>query len=110
MRHGPACLWELCWSAPAWKKTLVRSSSKELKSEIARPRVYETLAPNRVYRVCGAAWAGETEVTGIALSTDGGQTWVEAEFLDPAQRHAWRRWQFAWRTPQKPGRYRLLAR
>jgi len=45
----------------------------KLKSEIARPSVYETLAPNQVYTVSGAAWAGETEVTEIAVSTDGGQ-------------------------------------
>jgi len=81
-----------------------------LKSEIARPRVYETLAPDQVCTVFGAAWAGETEVTGIALSTDGGQTWAEAEFLDPAQRYAWRRWRFAWLTPKKPGAYTLMAR
>jgi len=82
----------------------------KLKSEIARPRVYETLAPNQVYTVSGAAWAGETEVTEVAVSTDGGQTWAEAEFLDPAQRHAWRRWKFDWLTPKKPGQYILLAR
>jgi DMSO/TMAO reductase YedYZ molybdopterin-dependent catalytic subunit len=82
----------------------------KLKSEIARPRVYETLAANQAYTVFGAAWAGETEVTGVAVSTDGGQTWAEAEFLDPAQRHAWRRWRFDWLTPKKPGRYTLLAR
>src|SRR6266849_4687870 len=82
----------------------------KLKSEIVRPRVYETLAPNQVYTVFGAAWVGETDVTGIAVSTDGGQNWAEAEFLDPAQRHAWRRWKFAWLTPTKPGRYTLLAR
>ncbi len=82
----------------------------KLKSEIARPRVYETVAPNQVYVVCGAAWAGETDVAGVAVSTDGGQTWGEAEFLDPVRRHAWRRWKFAWLTPKKPGRYTLLAR
>jgi DMSO/TMAO reductase YedYZ molybdopterin-dependent catalytic subunit len=82
----------------------------KLKSEIARPSVYETLAPNQVYTVSGAAWAGETEVTEIAVSTDGGQTWAKAEFLDPVQRHAWRRWKFAWLTPKKPGQYTLLAR
>ena len=48
-----------------------------LKSEITRPRVYETLAPDQVYTVSGAAWAGETEVIGIAVSTDGGRTWAE---------------------------------
>jgi DMSO/TMAO reductase YedYZ molybdopterin-dependent catalytic subunit len=82
----------------------------KLKSEIARPRVYETLAPNQQYTVSGAAWAGETDVTGISVSTDGGQSWAEAEFLDPVQRHAWRRWKLDWLTPKKPGRYTLLAR
>jgi DMSO/TMAO reductase YedYZ molybdopterin-dependent catalytic subunit len=51
-----------------------------------------TLAPNRIYPVWGAAWAGKTDVTGIAVSIDGGQTGSEAEFLDPVRRHAWRRW------------------
>src|SRR5713101_5470045 len=81
-----------------------------LKSEIARPAVYETLEPNQLYRVSGAAWAGETEVTEIAISTDGGQTWAAAEFLDPVQRHTWGRWRFGWHTPSKPGQYTLLAR
>jgi DMSO/TMAO reductase YedYZ molybdopterin-dependent catalytic subunit len=54
----------------------VRRALGEVKptSEIARPRVYETLAPNLSYTVSGVAWAGETEVTGISVSTDGGQT------------------------------------
>jgi DMSO/TMAO reductase YedYZ molybdopterin-dependent catalytic subunit len=82
----------------------------KLKSEIARPRVYETLAPNQVYTVFGAAWAGETEVTGVAVSTDGGKTWAEAEFLDPARRHAWRRWRYDWLTPKEPGPRTLMAR
>src|SRR5437588_7873308 len=51
----------------------------QLKSEIARPRVYETVIPNRIYTVFGAAWAGETDVTEIAVSTDGGRTWAEAD-------------------------------
>ena len=82
----------------------------KLKSEIARPRVYETLVPNQVYTIFGAAWAGETDVTEIAVSTDGGQTWADAQFLDPIQCHAWRRWKFGWLTPKKPGQYTLLAR
>jgi DMSO/TMAO reductase YedYZ molybdopterin-dependent catalytic subunit len=82
----------------------------KVKSEIARPRVYEHVTPNQVYTVTGAAWAGETGVTGVEVSTDGGQTWAEAQFLDPVQRHAWRRWKFDWLTPGKPGRFTLLAR
>jgi Mo-co oxidoreductase dimerisation domain len=82
----------------------------KLKSQIARPRVYETLPPNCLYTVYGAAWAGETDVIEIEVSTDGGQTWAGAEFLDPVRRHAWRRWKFDWLTPAKPGQYTLLAR
>jgi DMSO/TMAO reductase YedYZ molybdopterin-dependent catalytic subunit len=82
----------------------------QLKSQIARPRVYETLAPNRIYTISGAAWAGETDAIEIAVSTDGGQTWFEAEFIDPVRRHAWRRWKLDWLTPNEPGQYTLLAR
>jgi DMSO/TMAO reductase YedYZ molybdopterin-dependent catalytic subunit len=82
----------------------------QIKSEIARPRVYETLAPNRIYTVSGAAWAGETDVTEIAVSTDRGRSWADAEFLDSVRRHAWRRWKFDWLTPKEPGQYILLAR
>jgi DMSO/TMAO reductase YedYZ molybdopterin-dependent catalytic subunit len=82
----------------------------KLKSEIARPRVYERLAANQTYAVVGAAWAGETDVAEIAVSTDGGGTWTKAEFLDPANRYAWRRWKFDWLTPKQPGQYTLLAR
>ncbi len=82
----------------------------KLKSEITRPRVYETVVPNQTYMVFGVAWAGETDVAEISVSTDGGETWAEAEFLDPVQRYAWRRWKFDWLTPKEPGRYTLLAR
>lgn len=82
----------------------------KLKSEIARPAVYETLEPGQLYTVRGAAWTGESDVTEIAVSTDGGRTWAEAEFLDPIQRHTWRRWKFEWLTPTTPGQYTLMAR
>ena len=82
----------------------------KLKSEIVRPRIYATLTPHQQYAIFGAAWAGETEVTGIEVSTDGGQTWEDAEFLDAAERFAWRRWKFDWLTPKKSGRYTLLSR
>jgi DMSO/TMAO reductase YedYZ molybdopterin-dependent catalytic subunit len=82
----------------------------KVKSEIARPRAYERLVPNRIYAVFGAAWAGESDVMEIAVSTVNGQTWAWAKILDPVRRHAWRRWKFDWLTPKKPGQYTLLAR
>jgi len=81
-----------------------------VKSAIARPQVYETLSPCQECVVFGAAWAGETDVMEITVSTDGGDTWTAARFLDQVRRHAWRRWTFNWLTPRKPGTYTLLAR
>jgi len=98
------------WDYPDGTPVRRALGEMKLKSEIARPVVYETLAPNQLYRVSGAAWTGESEVTEVAVSTDGGHTWGRAEFIDPAQRHAWRRWKFDWVTPRKPGQYTLLAR
>jgi DMSO/TMAO reductase YedYZ molybdopterin-dependent catalytic subunit len=90
----------------------VRRPLREMlvKSEIAQPRVYDTVAPNQAYTVLGAAWTGETEVTAVEVSTDGGETWAHAQFLDAARPHAWRRWKCEWRTPSKPGRYTLMSR
>src|SRR5258707_13225572 len=98
------------WASMDGKPVRRPLGEMKLKSEIARPRVYETLVPNRIYTVSGAAWAGETDVTEVAVSTDGGRTWAEAEFLDPVRRHAWRRWKLDWLTPKNPGQYTLLAR
>jgi DMSO/TMAO reductase YedYZ molybdopterin-dependent catalytic subunit len=82
----------------------------KLKSQIARPRVYERLEPNRPYTIFGAAWAGDTNVAEIWISLDGGASWVRGDFLDPINPHAWRRWKYEWITPAQPGRYTLLAR
>jgi DMSO/TMAO reductase YedYZ molybdopterin-dependent catalytic subunit len=82
----------------------------KLKSQIARPRVYEQLEPGRPYTIFGAAWAGDIDVTEIWISLDGGVSWVEGDFLDPINRNAWRRWKYDWITPRQAGRYTLLAR
>jgi hypothetical protein len=63
-----------------------------------------------LYAIAGAAWSGETEVTESVVSTDGGETWALAAFIDPAQRLAWRRWKLDGLTSEKPGPYTLLAR
>jgi DMSO/TMAO reductase YedYZ molybdopterin-dependent catalytic subunit len=84
-------------------------SETALKSQIARPSMYEVIPAGSEYIVTGAAWGGNHDVSAIEVSTDG-RHWTAAEFIDPAQPYAWRRWQFLWHVPQKSGQCTLAAR
>jgi DMSO/TMAO reductase YedYZ molybdopterin-dependent catalytic subunit len=45
----------------------------------------------------GRAWSGEAEVVRVEVSTDGGESWSEAELgADSLGRWAWRSWRFVW--------------
>ena len=80
----------------------------KLKSIITQPLTGETLPVGRVV-VLGAAWAGETEVEQVEVSTDGGGTWRAAAFIGPFEPYAWRQWQFLWEAGT-PGEATLMAR
>jgi hypothetical protein len=58
----------------------------------------------------GRAWSGQAPVTGVAVSTDGGASWVDADLApaDPAHPCAWRAWTSSWTA--EPGRTELLVR
>ncbi len=85
-------------------------SEVKLKSEIARPSTFEVVPKGQMYTVYGAAWCGEGDVVTVELTMDGGQTWVAANFLDPIQPHAWRRWSYDWKTPDDSGTHILMSR
>ncbi len=81
-----------------------------IKSQIARPRMYDIVAAGSEYLVTGAAWSGTAKIAQVELSTDGGQHWGPVELIDAPHAHAWRRWQCVWRVPQQPGPYVLSSR
>jgi DMSO/TMAO reductase YedYZ molybdopterin-dependent catalytic subunit len=85
-------------------------SELKLKSEIARPRTLEVVPKGKLYTVYGAAWCGGADVVKVELTTDGGLTWATADFLDPIRPHAWRRWSYDWKAPNRPGRCTLMSR
>ena len=82
----------------------------EVKSEIARPALHETVNTNSVYRIHGAAWTGESEIARVDVSTDGGKTWEPAQLLGASVKYAWRLWELHWRTPSTPGTCTLMSR
>jgi DMSO/TMAO reductase YedYZ molybdopterin-dependent catalytic subunit len=79
-----------------------------IKSEIIRPMPGATLGVG-TNRIFGVAWAGEEAVARVEISTDGGQSWSEAELLGPRAPYSWAIWEYLWEVA-KPGGYALLAR
>jgi DMSO/TMAO reductase YedYZ molybdopterin-dependent catalytic subunit len=81
-----------------------------VKAEIARPAAGEIVKESKDYRVHGAAWTGDSDVARVEVSTDAGRTWTDARLLGDKVRHAWRLWEYQWRTPDKAGEARIMAR
>ena len=82
----------------------------QVKSQIARPTMAEVVAKGKAYRVFGAAWAGDSAVAKVDVSTDGGKTYAAAKLIGTPAKHAWRLWEFSWEVPSKTGKYGLMAR
>ena len=85
-------------------------SAMQLKAEIAQPAPGQTVPLNSDVNIRGAAWTGEGTIARVEVSSDAGANWSEANLIGPAAPHAWRLWEFQWRTPSKPGRQTLVAR
>jgi DMSO/TMAO reductase YedYZ molybdopterin-dependent catalytic subunit len=47
----------------------------------------------------GRAWSGHGAITSVEVSTDGGNSWADAELGAELGRHAWRGWSFDWHAP-----------
>jgi DMSO/TMAO reductase YedYZ molybdopterin-dependent catalytic subunit len=98
------------WQPHRGLPVLTPLSELEVKAEVARPAPEEVVQADSTYRMYGAAWTGESEVTKVELSLDGGSSWATARLTDPPVRHAWRLWEYEWRTPTRPGRHTVMAR
>jgi DMSO/TMAO reductase YedYZ molybdopterin-dependent catalytic subunit len=79
-----------------------------VKSLIASPNDGEKLKSGAV-RVQGVAWAGEADITSVAISVDGGTSWKPAHLGKEQLKYAWRLWTFQFHAP-KPGSYTILSR
>jgi len=70
----------------------------QVKSLIARPSPNGTVTRGATTEIAGAAWS-DGAVTRVEVSTDGGTTWRDAEFVDPEGAFTWRRWRHRWQVP-----------
>jgi DMSO/TMAO reductase YedYZ molybdopterin-dependent catalytic subunit len=97
------------WEERDGVPTMAPLTEIAVKASIARPVAGETIAVDKPYRVHGAAWAGESEIAKVEISTDGGKTWTEAKLLGKSQALTWRLWEYNWQAP-KAGKHALVAR
>src|SRR3954447_20781029 len=66
----------------------------QVKAQIARPTIMETVPKARPYRIFGAAWCGNSTISKVEVSTDGGQQYKSAKLLGDSIHHAWRLWDY----------------
>ncbi len=97
------------WNRGSPEPSLEAITEMEPKASIARPAAGEVLPAGGDSRIHGAAWAGESEIAKVDVSTDGGKTWAAAALLGKAVPFAWRLWEYTWRRPAA-GKHTLLTR
>ena len=88
-------------------KEIYSLQSLEVKSVIVGPTEGAKLPAGRT-TVWGWAWSGEGELTGIDVSTDGGQSWSPGTFTGRWDRYSWRKWEAEWDA--RPGAHTMMAR
>jgi hypothetical protein len=82
----------------------------EPKALIARPALNSILVAGKPVTIAGAAWAGESAVAKVEVSTDGGESWSEAKLTGENKPFCWRMWEFSWVAPANRGPVKLVAR
>lgn len=79
-----------------------------VKSLLTRPLDGTTVAPGKV-EVAGFAWAGETDIARVDVSTDHGASWQQARLVGEKAKYAWRRFEHAF-DAARPESYVILSR
>ena len=97
------------WNQAGQNAELVPLREMQVKAEISRPQIGETVPANSSVRVHGAAWSGNGKIAKVEVSADGGTTWNDAK-LGESVPNAWCLWEYEWKTPTTSGERTLMAR
>jgi sulfane dehydrogenase subunit SoxC len=69
----------------------------------------ERTVPADLCPLLGRAWSGWAPISRVEVSTDGGETWADAELEPLKSRWGWRGWRYDW-AADEPGEYVLCCR
>lgn len=98
------------WKNISGKPSLVPVSAMLVKSEIARPALHEVIEGGTLYKVFGAAWAGEHKVEKVEFSADNGISWKPVILIEEAVPYTWILWEYEWAVPDESGMFQLMSR
>jgi DMSO/TMAO reductase YedYZ molybdopterin-dependent catalytic subunit len=110
---------------PKWMSTLGFSSAEEpvgfweaygwsaearyrVHSWVHEPSAGDTVSSQGV-TLLGTAHAGDVPIARVELSTDGGESWSDAELTYTGPPNAWSLWRYEW-TPEASGAYTVVVR
>ncbi len=79
-----------------------------VKSLITTPAAGASFAPGKI-SVAGFAWAGETDIAKVDVSTDNGSTWAPARLVGEQAKYTWRRFEHTF-TASSPQSVLILSR
>jgi DMSO/TMAO reductase YedYZ molybdopterin-dependent catalytic subunit len=91
------------------EEDMVILTSWLVKSMITSPQESSHLKAKQSFTVRGHAWAGESRVDKVMVSTDYGMTWRDAKLRNPPNKYAWYGWETRLSFPGK-GYYEIWAR
>jgi DMSO/TMAO reductase YedYZ molybdopterin-dependent catalytic subunit len=91
------------------EEDMIVMGSMIVKSVVSFPEAGVEVPAGRPFEVRGHAWAGDDHAAAVAVSTDFGATWQEAELSPPPNRYAWQRWRADVTLPAT-GYYEVWAR
>jgi sulfane dehydrogenase subunit SoxC len=74
----------------------------DAKSLITSPAYPERLTQQGWLPITGIAWSGRGRITRVDVSTDGGESWTQAEIIGPSLPTAHVRFQYMWRWTGQP--------
>ncbi len=98
------------WERRDGMAELVALGESAVKAEITGPCSNASIKRASVCRINGIAWAGESEIAKVEISSNEGGVWNPARLLDIPRRYCWVRWEYEWQTPAQPASVTLMAR
>jgi len=93
------------WQHQGWSDVAVINTM----SRIDFPHALDTVTLGRQIKVGGVAFAGSRGIKRVEVSTDGGNTWNDAQLQSPLSSLSWVIWSYEW-TPSAAGKVTLEVR